>query len=177
MIYAALLRGINVGGHVVKMDHLRAVITALGFTNVRTYIQSGNVFVETEQTDREASTRTLEEALRTDLGYDVPVFLRTIPEMEQIVASTAFEHLKVTDAMRLCVVFTAEPIPQGLSLPLRSPKNDMEIVQTTDYEAFVVWYLRDGRPPAAYNFGVLGNRTTSRFFPTLAKLLQAAKSG
>ncbi len=175
MIYIALLRGINVGGHIVKMEHLRKLFTELGFTGVRTYIQSGNVFFETEQTGRETLTHMIEQHLCQALGYEVPVFLRTIPEIEQLLALDPFQHLNVTPDMRLCVVFTNETIPNTLDLPLRSPKNDMEIIYTTDHEAFLVWYIINGRPPANYNFKVLGNRTTSRFFHTLAKILQAAK--
>ncbi len=47
MISIAFLRGINVGGHLVKMGCLRELFTELGFTHVRTYIQSGNAFFET----------------------------------------------------------------------------------------------------------------------------------
>ncbi|HEV2405968.1 MAG TPA: DUF1697 domain-containing protein, partial [Ktedonobacterales bacterium] len=77
MRYIALLRGVNVGGHVVKMERLRALFAELGLSNVRTYIQSGNVFFDTEQTDRVALTASIEEHLRAALGYAVPVFLRT----------------------------------------------------------------------------------------------------
>lgn len=177
MIYIALLRGVNVGGHMIKMERLRELFTELGFTHVRTYIQSGNVFFESAHTDRETVTQTIEQHLHKALGYEVPVFLRTIPELEQIVASEPFQHLNVTPDMRLCVVFTAQMIPKTLDLPLRSPKNDMEIVHTTDYEAFVMWYLINGRPPAAQGFKTLGDRTTTRFFHTVAKILQAAKKG
>lgn len=177
MKYIALLRGINVGGHIVKMEYLRELFTELGFTQVRSYIQSGNVFFETEQADREIVAHALEQHLHQALGYEVPVFLRTIPELEQVMALDPFQHLTVTPDMRLCVVFTDEPIPKTLALPLRSPKNDMEIVYTTDHEAFIVWYLLNGRPPAAQGFKVLGARTTTRFFHTLAKILQAAKKG
>jgi Uncharacterized protein conserved in bacteria len=175
MIYTALLRGINVGGHTVKMERLRELFTELGFTHVRSYIQSGNVFFETAQTDRATLTQTIEHHLHQALGYKVPVFLRTIPELEWIVASDPFQHLSVTPDMRLCVVFTSEKIPDTLVLPLRSPKNDMEIVHTTDHEAFIVWYIINGRPPAAQGFKALGDRTTTRFFHTTAKILQAAK--
>jgi uncharacterized protein (DUF1697 family) len=175
MIYIALLRGINVGGHVVKMERLRELFMELGLTDVRTYIQSGNVFFESEQTDREILTRTIEQHLQQALGYAVPVFLRTIPELEQIVELNPFQHLNVTSDMRLCVMFTSDVIPKTLVLPLRSPKNDMEIVHTTDYEAFIVWYLINGRPPAGPGFKVLGDRTTTRFFHTTTKILQAAK--
>jgi uncharacterized protein (DUF1697 family) len=177
MIYIALLRGINVGGHTVKMERLRELFVELGFTQVRTYIQSGNVFFETADTDRAALTLTIEQHLHKALGYEVPVFLRTIPELEQVIATNPFKHLSVTAEMRLCVVFTAELIPKTLVLPLRSPKNDMELVHTTDYEAFTVWYIINGRPPAAQGFKVLGNRITTRFFHTTAKILQAAKKG
>jgi uncharacterized protein (DUF1697 family) len=177
MIYIALLRGINVGGHTVKMERLRELFTELGFTDVRTYIQSGNVFFETAQTDRELLTQTIEQHLHQALGYQVPVFLRTIPELEQIVAMNPFQRLNVTPDMRLCVVFTSDLIPRTLTLPLRSAKNDVEIIHTTDHEAFMVWYLTNGRPPAAQSFKVLGDRTTTRFFHTTAKILQAAKIG
>ena len=177
MIYIAFLRGINVGGHVVKMERLRELFTEMGFLHVRTYIQSGNVFFETGQTDRPGLTQTIERHLHAALDYEVPVFLRTIPEMEQIMNIDPFQHLNVTPTMRFCVVFTAEKIAPTLVLPLRSPKNDMEIIYTTDYEAFIVWYIINGRPPAAQGFKVLGNRTTTRFFHTAAKILQAAKKG
>lgn len=175
MLYIALLRGINVGGHTAKMERLRELFSDLGFTQVRTYIQSGNVFFETEQTDRETLTRTIEQYLYTALGYGVPVFLRTIQEIEQIMALDPFKHLNITTDMRLCVVFTDTIIPNTLTLPLRSPKNDMEIVHTTEHEAFTVWYIINGRPPSAQGFKILGDRTTTRFFHTLAKILQAAK--
>ncbi|MBV8821306.1 MAG: DUF1697 domain-containing protein [Ktedonobacteraceae bacterium] len=177
MLCIALLRGINVGGHVVKMGRLRELFTELGFTQVRTYIQSGNVFFETAQTDRETVTQTIEQHLHKALGYEVAVFLRTIPELEQIMALDPFQHLNVTPDMRLCVVFTDKLIPHTLALPLRSPKNDMEVVYTTNHEAFTVWYLINGRPPAAQGFKVLGDRTTTRFFHTVAKILQAAEKG
>lgn len=177
MIYIAFLRGINVGGHTVKMERLRELFMELGLTDVRTYIQSGNVFFETAQTDRETLTQTIERQLHQALGYDVPVFLRTLPELEQIMALNPFQHLNVTEDMRLCVVFTDQMIANTLALPLRSPKNNMEIIATADREAFVVWYIINGRPPAAYNFKVLSNRNTTRFFHTTAKILQAAKKG
>ena len=49
--YIALLGGINVGGHRVKMDTLRELFEALGFTNVATFIASGNIIFETSAND------------------------------------------------------------------------------------------------------------------------------
>ncbi|MGH2517440.1 MAG: DUF1697 domain-containing protein, partial [Ktedonobacterales bacterium] len=170
--------GINVGGHQVKMERLRDLFAELSFTGVRTYIQSGNVFFESPRDDRAALTSTIEQHLRTALGYDVPVFLRTVPELERILDSDPFHDLTVTSDMRLCIMFTAAPIAQDLALPLASPKKDIVLVHTTDHEAFVVWYLIDGRPPASSSFlsKALGARTTTRFFHTTAKILAAARN-
>ena len=176
MDYIALLRGINVGGHTVKMDALRRYVEELGFGNVRTYIQSGNVFFATEETDRGVLAERIERQLRAALGYEVPVCLRTVAELEQVIAADPFADLTVTPDMRLCVMFTNDDISPDLALPLRSPKGGMEIVATTEHEAFVVWYLKDGRPPASYGFeDVLGKKATTRFFHTTAKILAAAK--
>lgn len=177
MRYIALLRGVNVGGHVVKMDRLRALFAELGLANVRTYIQSGNVFFDTEETDRAALVERIEAHLRAALGYAVPVFLRTVAELEAVVASDAFAHLTVTDDMRLCVMFLAEPLPGALAIPYRSPKGDVEVVRATESEAYVVWRLINGRPPAAQSFKGLGDRNTTRFFHTTAKILEAARQG
>ncbi len=176
LTYVALLRGINVGGHTVKMDALRAHFEELGFANVRTYIQSGNVFFDSDETDRVALAERIERHLRAALGYEVPVCLRTVAELEQVVAADPFAGLTVTPDMRLAVMFTNCTIPRDLELPLRAPKGGMEIIATTEHEAFVVWYIKDGRPPAAYGFeNVLGKKTTTRFFHTTAKILAAAK--
>jgi uncharacterized protein (DUF1697 family) len=177
--YIALLRGINVGGHTVRMEALRPWFEELGLRNVRTYIQSGNVFFETGDKDPIRLTARIEEHLEKALDYEVAVFLRTIPEMEAILAADPFGRLKVTPDMRLCVVFAADPIRSDLQLPLFSPRKDLQILQTRKHEAYVVWYIQNGRPPSSQGFldAALGRRTTTRFFHTAGKILKAAKGG
>ena len=74
----AFLRGINVGGHIVKKERLQGVFEALGFRDVMTYKQSGNVIFETEVKDMEKIRTRIEDKLKKTLGYDVAVFIRTI---------------------------------------------------------------------------------------------------
>ncbi len=182
MRYIALLRGVNVGGRQVKMERLRALFAELGLAQVRTYIQTGNVFFETDETDardREALTAAIETHLLQALGYAVPTYLRTVPELERTLTLDPFKPLAVTDDMRLTVVFAARPISPTLDLPVWSAKRDMQIVATTEMDAFVVWYLINGRPPADGKFieRALGGPVTSRFLHTTAKILAAAKAG
>jgi uncharacterized protein (DUF1697 family) len=177
MRYLAFLRGINVGGHNVKMEQLRAHFAELGLAEARTHIQSGNVSFEAAERDRESLARAIEGHLQARLGYPVPTFLRTLPELDHLLALDPFQHLSVTPEMRLCLVFTSGAIPHNLALPLFSPRRDVEIIHTTEQDAFVVWHLVDGRVsnPDSFLERTLGGKTTTRFFHTTARLVEAAR--
>ncbi len=174
--YVALLRGINVGGHVVKMDRLRQVFTDLGLDNVRSYINSGNVFFDTSATDRASLTETIERALHDALGYAVPTFLRTPEELNAVLDRDPFAEIVKTDDLRFCVMFTSEPLDRELQLPVSTPRNDMDIVAVNEFEAYVIWRLIDGRVTGKFSADVLPTRNTTRFFHTLKKILAAAAS-
>ena len=77
--FVALLGGINVGGHRVTMDRLRTEVTALGYTDVATFIASGNVlFTGPARGNHEAR---IQEHLAEQLGWPVPTFVRTAAEV------------------------------------------------------------------------------------------------
>lgn len=81
----ALLRGINVGGHhVVPMADLRTALEHAGLSDVRTYIQSGNVVFRAGDRDPEATVRAV---IRGTFGFDVPVIVRSLDEVERIVGA------------------------------------------------------------------------------------------
>jgi len=79
--YAALLRGINVGGHRVKMDHLRSLFADMGLEDVATVIASGNVIFSTPSEDPSALESSIEKHLYGALGYEVATFVRTPAEL------------------------------------------------------------------------------------------------
>jgi uncharacterized protein (DUF1697 family) len=179
MRYIALLRGINVGGHQVKMDALRDHFAALGLANVGSYIQSGNIFFESDETDRAALRARIEAYLHDALGYAVPTCLRTVDEFASILARDPFAGIEVRPDMRLSVSFLTGPVPIEPDLPSRTPKGDFELVAMTPTELFVVWYLINGRPGNGYGFleKKLGVAATTRFWHTAAKILAAATRG
>src|SRR4051812_18154130 len=90
MRYAALLRAINVGGHVVKMDALRALFIGAGFSNVETMIASGNVLFEATSGRAPAIESRIETILGAALGYRVATFVRTTPQLAAIAAQRPF---------------------------------------------------------------------------------------
>jgi len=82
--YIALLRSINVGGkNKVPMAELRAVLTRSGFNNVRTYIQSGNVILETSKPLNEVK-ELIKTVIKTHFGFEITVLVKTNNELQLI---------------------------------------------------------------------------------------------
>lgn len=88
--YVAFLRGINVGGHNVKMEHLRGLFEALGFANVETFIASGNVIFDSPSKNAKTLERKIESSLREALGYEVATFIRSTHEVASVAAYRPF---------------------------------------------------------------------------------------
>ena len=82
--YVAFLRAINVGGHVVKMDELRELFSGLKFSNVETFIASGNVIFDTKSAPDQKLEQKIEKHLEKALGYEVGTFVRSIEEIQAI---------------------------------------------------------------------------------------------
>ena len=87
----AFLRAINVGGHNVKMDRLRELFEALGHSNVETFIASGNVVFDSPARNTQMLEKEIEDHLRESLGYEVATFIRSAPELRDIVSYRPFE--------------------------------------------------------------------------------------
>ena len=176
--YVALLRGINVGGHNVKMEQLRGLFGELGFANVRSYIQTGNVFFDSSEPDRRSLRALIEAHLNVALGYAVPTCLRTLDELEQMLALDPFRDVSVTTDMRLAVNFLAEPAIAQLPVPYQTPDGAFEVISMTPAEMFVIWRLQNGRPGKSY--GLIEKQSqvpmTTRFWHTTAKIYAAARA-
>jgi uncharacterized protein (DUF1697 family) len=108
--YAAFLRGMNVGGHRLSNEELRAHFTGMGFADVATFRASGNVvFADVAQPLEQVRAR-IEEGLAAALGYTVPTFIRAAEEVRAIAASAPFapERLQ-SSAGKLQVALLADP--------------------------------------------------------------------
>jgi uncharacterized protein (DUF1697 family) len=82
--FVAMLRGINLGNHNrMKMEDLRALVAGLGYTEPRTYLQSGNV-VFCGRGRAEAAAAALEDAITRELGLSVPVVARSAKQLQRV---------------------------------------------------------------------------------------------
>lgn len=136
--YVALLRAINVGGHVVKMDRLRAEFEALGFRDVTTFIASGNVLFESPLPDTAALEQRVERRLEQSLGYAVATFLRTPQELGAAVAGDPFAQRD--DTCTLHVGFLKTAPAQDAVDRLLALRTDLDDFAVRGREAF--WLCR-----------------------------------
>lgn len=93
--YGVLIRGINVGGKAkLPMAALRTVLGELGYEDVRTYIQSGNIALDAAKTPDVELAATIEAAIKDRFGLEVPVAVRTHDELQAVVDANPFsDHL------------------------------------------------------------------------------------
>ncbi|MET9403074.1 DUF1697 domain-containing protein [Kitasatospora sp. NPDC002965] len=178
--YIAFLRAVNVGGRTVRMERLRALFAELGLERVGSYIQSGNVFFAADAlgpADRAALTDRIEQHLADSLGYPVPVLLRTVDEVEAVLAAEPFAGVEVTPDIRLTVNFLSEPLPTDFPVPYTSPKGDYEVIGADAGTAYVVVHLKDGKWVTSGSLFGKSYRgaATSRFLHTTVKILAAAR--
>lgn len=87
--YIALLRAVNIGGNTLKMERLRKVCTQLGLAGVRTYVQSGNVVFESDQSAK-ACGEAIEKALLGETRLPVSVIIRTPAELKRVLNKNPF---------------------------------------------------------------------------------------
>jgi uncharacterized protein (DUF1697 family) len=104
--YISMLRGINVSGQKkIPMEALKKLYESLGFKNVRTYIQSGNVVFECPDKNVPAPINMIKKKIRQTYGFEAVVFIRTKDEFKKLIDNTPF--LK-KDLSKLHVTFLSE---------------------------------------------------------------------
>jgi uncharacterized protein (DUF1697 family) len=105
-VYVALLRGINLGGHKkIKMEELRASLAAMGFDEVKTYIQSGNVVFKAAKISDKALSKKIEATILSKFGHSVSVIIRTADEIQKVIANNPFLKDPNVDQTKLHVMF------------------------------------------------------------------------
>ncbi len=107
--YISMLRGINVSGHKrIKMSQLQEMFEALGFEQVRTYIQSGNVVFEAGTNSAPDVSRKIEEKILSSFGFSVAVISKTPAELGKTLQDNPFLKKRGVDTSKLHITFLAK---------------------------------------------------------------------
>lgn len=113
--HLALLRGINVSGHkMIKMDALKKALETIGFQNVHTYIQSGNVFVSTDEESPGKVGLLIRNEIFKTFGHDVPVLVIGKEDLQACLDRNLFLNDEGVDLKKLYVSFVSSELPENM---------------------------------------------------------------
>jgi uncharacterized protein (DUF1697 family) len=142
MRYIALLRGINVTGkNMIKMDTLRATFEALGFKNVKSYINSGNLAFDTSKTAEAKLIAKVENAIEKDFGLRVQVMVRERGSIENVLRENPFDG-EYESHKQMHVFFMRDEMPAEKQRSLMEWQTDRERFAVNGREIFAL--LLDG---------------------------------
>ena len=177
--YIAFLRGINVGGHKkIKMADLRLLLEGLGYKEVMTYIQSGNVIFNSLDEYRDKLENQISEAIKSHYGFDVPVLVKTRTEINKILDNNPYNDPEDLASNKIYFVLLQE-IPR---------KEDIEATSAIIFEnekfnitpecVFLRCGLGAGKAKCNINFfeSKLKVSTTTRNYRTMTKLLELSSN-
>ena len=130
------LRAVNVGRRTVKMSRLAELVEGLGYDDVWTYINSGNVVFEGTGS-RATIERAIAEALEADLGFEVTTFVRSVAELR---SALAVEPFTMRDGDTYFITFLKSAPPAAVAKELEAASNDFDtlVVEGRD----VHWHMR-----------------------------------
>lgn len=129
--FIAFLRAINVGGHTVKMDALRQLFSDQGFSQVETFIASGNVSFDAAATNLPALEQQIETYLNEALGYAVKTYLRTPTVLAELASYQPFPQagLEPPAHARYIGFLQSTPTPEAIQklLAFNNPLNQFHV--------------------------------------------------
>jgi len=177
--YLALLRGINVGGHKkILMADLRELFESIGFSGVKSYIQSGNVVFNSEIEDETELHRMIEFAIENKFEFRVPIRIRTADQMLQVMEKMPFTGSDFLDeSSKIAITFLAMQPSEAQILELDKFVFAPEKLIVSGREAYS--HCPGGFARTKLTNGViekkLGVSATSRNLKTFLKLLDLLK--
>jgi uncharacterized protein (DUF1697 family) len=167
-VHIALLRGINVGGrNRLAMPVLRTLATDLGYTDVSTYIQSGNIVLSSRQSSATVAAK-LESAIASETGLAVPVIVRTAVEWSEMMAANPFP---IDDGRKLHVIFLPSP-PGDAYDHIDAADHAPEDLAVAGRHVFLWLPNGIGRSKLAAAVGRTGQPGTARNWNTVVKLAE-----
>jgi uncharacterized protein (DUF1697 family) len=167
----ALLRGVNVGQNMLKMERLRALCEELDAKSARTYVQSGNVVFEGSGSASHWAT-ALERKLAGETRLPVSVIVRTAAELSTLLAGNPFLEEKGIDLARLGVVFLQQPLSKAAIESLNAMKIGRERFHCAAKEIYIHCPDGFGRSKLYLLDKVVAQRTTTRNWNTVKKLCE-----
>lgn len=176
--FVALLRAVNVGGTgVIRMADLKGVCEGVGFGDVTTLLQSGNVAFRASGSDRTVAKK-LADAIEASHGFHPVVIVRTADEIAETMSGNPFKAEETSDPSRLIIAFAAERPAAGAAERVAAIKVAKERLWLGPRELYVHYAGGQGTSKVtnAILERALGTPVTARNWNTVGKLLALARA-
>jgi len=173
--WIVLIRGINVGGkRIVPMKDLREKLTHAGYGNVRTYIQSGNVVFDADETDKTAICLGVADCINDGFGFTPKIMALATDTMARIIKGNPYPVAEGTPKL-LHISFLAEPALNADIVTLNGVKTDTERFHITNDAVYVYYPEGIGKSKLASRLEkCLGVLVTTRNWRSANKILELA---
>lgn len=171
--YVAFLRGINVGGHhKVPMVLLSSEFEKLGFTNVKTLLNSGNVIFDSENISPKALEELIARNLEKTFGFAIPTIIRNANFINDLHHESPFREMEVTKNIRLYVTFLRIDSQSQLEIPWQSSDGSYKIIEKRDNVILSVLDLSVSKTTIAMNVleNNFGKDITTRNWNTIERI-------
>jgi uncharacterized protein (DUF1697 family) len=174
--WVALLRAVNLGSHnKVSMPKLRDALAAEGFTAVKTYVNSGNVVLDSTLRSPAKVGQTVHDVILDHFGVDTPVIMRTGRQLAEVLSWNPFpqaaaEHPKLVAVLHL----SGEPEAAAVETFLAGDYAPVSVAYR-GAEVVVDWHDRTGRPTVDRALRKLGVDATARNWRTLTALVEMTR--
>jgi uncharacterized protein (DUF1697 family) len=172
-IQIALVRGINVGGHrPVAMSDLREIVAGLGFADVRSILQSGNLIFRSDARRTDSLETILEAEAKRRLKLEADFIVRSAKEWKEVVARNPFRKEAERDPGHLVVMFLKSAADSNDVKAVQAAITGPEIVRADGMQVYIVYPEGIGRSRLtnAVIEKKLGRRGTARNWNTVVKL-------
>ena len=172
--YIAFLRAINVGGHNVKMERLREIFETMGFSNVETFIASGNVIFKSNSKDVDKLVKKIESGLLEALGFEVATFIRSDSELAGIANYKPFSRSQMDSATALNVAFLSEPLDAKSKKLVMALESDIDDFHIHGREVYWMCLKKQSESNFSNNLleKTLGMKSTIRGIKTVRKMAE-----
>jgi len=176
--YISILRGINVGGkNKIKMDALKNVFTGLGFSQVQTYIQSGNVIFRSPELNTEELENRIQKQLKTEFGAEIPMFVFGLSEFKNIILQNPFSGEKSKDPAFFHVSFLHNRPDTSAKEKIKAKQQDGEDVVIGKEAVYLYCPKGYGKTKLTNTYleKIVKVSATTRNWKTSLKLLELAE--
>jgi len=169
MRHAAVLRGVMPTN--CKMPELKRAFEDAGFKDVKTYLASGNVTFEAPRQSNASLEKKAEAEIAKKLGRSFPTFIRSIAELEALLASDPYKGVRLKPGSKKIVTFL-RGVPEGLKLPIE--QDEARVLALEGQQLFTV-YAPTPKGPVFMKLieSAVGKEQTTRTWDTVAKVARS----